>query len=71
MWTQENPMKMAIELSETQLEKLRQEAGRLGVLPEQLAQAAVSDLLSMPGRDFQVIAEHILCKNEELYRRLS
>jgi hypothetical protein len=41
-------MKVAVELSETQLEKLQQEAGRLGVLPEQLAGAAVSDLLRAP-----------------------
>jgi antitoxin FitA len=64
-------MKVAVELSETQLEKLQQEAGRLGVLPEQLAGAAVSDLLRAPDREFQRIVGHILRKNEELYRRLS
>ena len=64
-------MKLAVELSETQLEKLQQEAGRLGVLPEQLAGAAVSDLLGAPDREFQRIVDHILRKNEELYRRLS
>jgi hypothetical protein len=64
-------MKVAVELSETQLEKLQQEAGRLGVLPEQLAGAAVSDLLRTPDRERQRIVDHILRKNEELYRRLS
>ena len=64
-------MKVAVELSETQLEKLQQEAGRLGVLPAQLAGAAVSDLLGAPDGEFQRIVDHILRKNEELYRRLS
>ena len=64
-------MKVVVELSETQLEKLQQEAGRLGMLPEQLAGAAVSDLLRAPDREFQRIVDHILRKNEELYRRLS
>ena len=64
-------MKVAVELSEMQLEKLQQEARRLGVLPEQLAGAAVSDLLRMPDGEFQRIVDQIQRKNEELYRRLS
>jgi len=64
-------MRFSIELSETQAEKLRDQALRLGVDPERLAQAAVTDLLTAEGSDFREAAEHVLRKNEELYRRLA
>ena len=64
-------MKLAIELSETQAEQLREEAGRLGLEPTQLALAAVSDLLSAQGPDFESAARRVLEKNKELYRRLA
>ena len=51
--------------------KLRQEATRLGVEPEDLARAAVTDLLSNEDQDFRDAAEQVLRKNEELYRRLA
>ena len=46
-------MKLSIELSESQLQKLREEAGRLGILPEQLASAVVSDLLATQDNDLR------------------
>lgn len=64
-------MKLAIELSESQAEQLRAEAGRLGLEPTQLALAAVSDLLSAQGPDFESAARRVLEKNKELYRRLA
>jgi hypothetical protein len=64
-------MKLAIELTESQAQRLREEAGRLGVAPEELARAAVSDLLSAQGDEFQRAAELVLRKNQELYRRLA
>ena len=64
-------MKVAIELSETQAQRLREEAGRLGIAPEELARAAVSDLLASHGEDFQRAAELVLDKNRELYGRLA
>ena len=39
-------MKVAFELTPAQAEKLRLEAESLGVTPEQLAHAAVADLLA-------------------------
>ena len=54
------PMKVAIELTEPQASRLREEASRLGVAPEDLARAAVTDLLSTPGEDFRTAADYVL-----------
>ena len=43
----------------------------LGLAPEDLARAAIVDLLATPGDDFKAAAERVLRKNEELYRRLA
>jgi len=64
-------MKLTIDLSPAQAERLRQEAERLGLAPEVLARAAVTDLLAVSGDDFKLAAERVLRKNEELYRRLA
>jgi hypothetical protein len=64
-------MKLAIELSDQQAERLREEASRLGVEPEQLALAAVADLIAAEGPDFDSAARRVLEKNRELYRRLA
>lgn len=64
-------MKLTIDLSPTQAERLRQEAERLGLTPEELARAAISDLLATPAEDFKRAADLVLKKNEELYRRLA
>lgn len=64
-------VKLSIELNETEGTKLRDEAARLGVAPEDLARAALGDLLRNEDEDFREAAEHVLRKNEELYRRLA
>jgi hypothetical protein len=64
-------MKLAIELSDQQAERLRKEAARLGVEPERLALAAVADLIAAEGPDFDSAAQRVLEKNRELYRRLA
>jgi len=64
-------MKLAIELSATQAEHLRREAQRLGIAPEELARAALTDLLATRDDDFRTAAERVLRKNEDLYRRLA
>jgi hypothetical protein len=64
-------MKLTIDLSAAQAERLRLEAERLGLAPEDLARAAITDLLATPGDDFKTAAERVLQKNEELYRRLA
>ena len=61
-------MKLDIELSPAQAERLCQEAERLSVTPEELARAAVTELLSEPDDRFKVAADRVLQKNSELYR---
>ena len=57
-------MKLSIELSENQLQKLREEAGRLGILPEQLASAVISDLLATQDNDLRAAVDHVLRKKK-------
>jgi len=64
-------MKLAIELPAAQADRLRTEAERLGLSPEDLARAALSDLLSTPDAEFQDAARRILAKNQDLYKRLA
>ena len=64
-------MKLTIDLSPTQADRLHREAERLGLSPEALASAAIADLLAGPDDEFRAAAERVLSKNEELYRRLA
>ena len=64
-------MKVALELTPAQAEKLRLEAESLGITPEQLAHAAVADLLATPDDSFKAASARVLQKNKELYRRLA
>ena len=64
-------MKLYLDLTESQNEKLDSTAKRLGIRPEQLAKAALDDLLDKLQEDFEVAAQRVLRENEELYRRLS
>jgi len=64
-------MRIAIELSPPQEAQLRDRARELGVAPEELARAAVADLLANVDEDFKAAAEHVLRKNAELYSRLA
>lgn len=64
-------VKISVELSEEEAERLRASAQRLGVRPEDLARAGVAALLRQPEEDFRRAAEYILRKNEDLYRRLA
>ena len=64
-------MKVTIDLSPAQAERLRQEAERVGLTPEGLARAAVADLLTTRDEDFEAAAKRVLQKNQELYRHLA
>ncbi len=64
-------MKLSLDLTDTQNEKLDLAAKRLGIRPEELAKAALNDLLDQPQEDFEAATQHVLNKNKELYRRLS
>lgn len=61
---------IAIELSGPQEALLRQRAQALGLAPEELAKVAVTDLLEAADESFEDKLQHVLKKNEELYRRL-
>ena len=69
--TNSKRVKLTIDLSPAQAERLRHEAERLGLAPEDLARAALADLLATRDEDFKAAAERVLQKNEELYRRLA
>ena len=64
-------MKVAIELPSAQGAQLESEAQRLGVSAEDLARAAVTDLLTAPDAAFQAAAKRVLAQNLGLYRRLA
>ncbi len=70
-WMVKNYMELTIELTENQFEKLQETARRLGLLPRQVAIAAVTDLLAARDEDFRMATDYVLKKNKELYRRLS
>ena len=57
-------MKLSIDLSPAEAERLQTEAQRLGLTPEDLARAAIVDLLVSPGDDVKAAAERVLRKNE-------
>lgn len=64
-------MKLAFELTPAQADRLRAEAARLGLSPEDLARAALTDLLATPDAEFQAVAARVVAKNRELYKRLA
>ncbi|KPK65112.1 MAG: hypothetical protein AMS21_05715 [Gemmatimonas sp. SG8_38_2] len=63
-------MKLAIELSEAQEQRLAEIAARLGVPAESLAEAAVRELVDQSSTEFDQVADRLLAKNRELYERL-
>ncbi len=64
-------MKLSIDLNDVQIGLLRRTAAKLGVPVEDLARAAVSDLLVAEDDEFAEAARRVLEKNKELYKRLS
>jgi hypothetical protein len=64
-------MKISIELSDDQANRLRAGAKHLGIEPEQLALAAVMDLIAAEGLDFESAASRVLEKNRELHPSLT
>ena len=64
-------MKLAIELPAAHADRLRSEAARLGLSPEDFARAALSDFLSTPDAEFEKAAQRVLKKNDDLYKRLA
>ncbi len=63
-------MRVAIDLTDEQLAQLRDQASALAVRAEDLARAAVVDLVTKPPEDFKAVAERVLARNAGLYRGL-
>ncbi len=67
-------MSISLQLTEEQsrrLEELARNLRNLNVDPNELAQAAINDLVSRPADDFERAVGYVLEKNRELYRRLA
>ncbi len=64
-------MTLNLELDDQQIQRLQDAARRLKVSVNDLAKAAINDLLSKPDQDFERAAKHVLEKNAELYKRLA
>lgn len=64
-------MKLLVALSPGVEEQLAQAATRLNVSPDELATAAVRDLLARLDEDFDRAATRVLDKNRQLYHRLA
>jgi predicted transglutaminase-like cysteine proteinase len=62
---------LTITLSDDRLAKLREIAARFNVNAEDLARAGIEELLTRPEESFQQVADYVLHKNAELYRRLA
>lgn len=63
-------MKLSVDLTDPMNRALAETALRLQVSPEELAAAAVRDLI-VQSSDFDAAAKRVLEKNTELYRRLA
>ena len=64
-------MRLSVELTPALEAQLAAVAARLNVSAEDLAAAALRDLLAEREADFQAAADRVLAKNRELYRRLA
>ncbi len=64
-------MKISIEMPDAQMKVLKEVARRLRIPVEELASAAVGDLLPRSEAEFERVAKRVLDKNRELYRRLA
>jgi len=63
-------MRITVDVPDTQIRRLEETARRLKVSPEALAAAAVQDMVAQGDADFAKVAERVLKKNRDLYRRL-
>ncbi len=64
-------MKVSVEIPAAVEEQFARAAERLKVSVDELAAAAVRDLVAQPDEAFERAAERVLRKNRELYRRLA
>jgi hypothetical protein len=63
-------MKITIDLAGEDERQILEAARRFAVRIEDLAAAAVRDLLARPEREFDRVAAKVLARNRQLHRRL-
>ena len=64
-------MTISLQLPADAERRLAETAKWLNLPVQDLAAAAIRDLLTQPAADFEAVASRILEKNRELYRRLA
>jgi hypothetical protein len=62
---------ITIELTQENLQRLREMALKFGISMEELARAGVENMISQPDEQFQKTMSYVLKKNAELYKRLA
>jgi len=62
---------LTIQLSDETADRLQALAEKLGMSPEEVAQASIDDQLERLDREYQEAADRVLSKNSDLYQRLS
>ena len=62
---------LTITIADDRAKKLQELASRLKVAPEELLRVSLEDLLAAPDDEFEKIADYVLRKNAEVYRRLA
>lgn len=62
---------LTITLPDREAQRLRDLARDLGTSPEELAAAAILERIEREPQDFDAVAERVVEKNAELYRRLA
>lgn len=62
---------ITVDISDDQLQKLQQLARDSKVSPEDLLRVNIEEWLARPQDEFSQVADYVLNKNAELYRRLA
>lgn len=62
---------LTIQLSDETADRLQALAEKLGMSPEEVAQASIDDQLKRLDREYEEAADEVLSKNADLYQRLS
>ena len=62
---------ITVTVSDDRLSKLQEIAKRYNISPEDLVRVTIDELVARPDADFQQVADYVLNKNAELYRRLA
>lgn len=64
-------MSLHLDLTDEELQLLRDEAARLSLSPENLARITIVNAIRNPRPGFRELAAEIIAKNRELYERLA